>query len=80
MENHGISGTVKWTLDDEGTLYFAPVDGNEGTFANTKGFQREWETYKTSVKQIKSHGTINLAENSSYMFTGCSSLKDKTFK
>lgn len=36
MIAHGISGTISWTLDDEGTLLFEPVNGKEGTFANTK--------------------------------------------
>lgn len=74
MIAQGVSGTVTWTLDDEGTLYFVPVNGKEGTFADTKGFQREWKFYNIFIKQIKSHGTINLAKNSCYMFSGCSSL------
>lgn len=36
MSIQGISGTVKWKLDDEGTLFFEPVNGKEGTFADTK--------------------------------------------
>ena len=42
MEAKGISGTVKWTLDEKGTLFFEPVSEDEGTFADTEDFEREW--------------------------------------
>ena len=71
----GISGTIKWTLEDDGTLYFVPVDGKEGTFADTQRGSREWEPYNKSIKQIKSHGLIHLAKDSSFMFHGCSLLE-----
>lgn len=78
MSIQGISGTVKWTLDDKGTLLFEPVNGKEGTFADTKKWStREWTCYGGSIKQIKSRGKINFAENSSCMFDNCFSLKTK---
>ena len=72
----GISGTIKWTLDEEGTLFFEPVNGEEGTFADTQNYSREWEPYNKSIKQIKSNGKINLANDSNYMFYHCSSLSN----
>ena len=72
----GVSGTIKWTLEDDGTLYFVPVDGKEGTFADTQRGSREWEPYNKSIKQIKSKGLIHLAKDSSFMFHGCSLLEN----
>ena len=37
MIDQGISGTVQWILEDNGTLYFTPVFGNDGTFALSDG-------------------------------------------
>ena len=68
MLAQGISGTIKWTLEDDGTLYFVPVNGKEGTFADTEDCASEWSEYNNVVKRIKSHGIIHLAKNSSYMF------------
>lgn len=62
MLAQGISGTIKWTLDSKGILFFEPVNGKEGTFAATQDFKRDWEHYSGSIKQIKSSGTINLAK------------------
>lgn len=36
-----ISGTIKWTLDDDGTLFFTPVDGKEGTFAESADYNKD---------------------------------------
>ena len=84
--HEGVSGSVKWSLDDEGVLFFEPVSGNEGTFANSRGYLiapdfstshnsgYDWNNYYQSIKQIKSRGIINLAEDSNFMFQGCSGL------
>ena len=83
MLAQGISGTVQWTLDDDGTLYFTPVDGKEGTFDDSIGYigcgaeeynGYDWNKYCKKIKRIKSYGLIHLAENSSCMFFGCSCL------
>ena len=85
MIAQGVSGTVTWTLDDEGTLCFIPVDGKEGTFADSIGYigcelehynGYDWNQHYKKIKRIKSHGLIHLAENSSCMFFGCSYLTD----
>ena len=79
----GVSGTIKWTIDDKGVLFFEPVSGDEGTFADSQwvglgdpdnGY--EWSEERAGVTQIKSRGKINLAKNSSYMFETFSSLKN----
>ena len=80
MASQGISGTIKWKLDDEGTLFFEPINGKEGTFAestcsyhgNWQGY--EWNQFGKDIKQIKSTSKINLAKDSSYMFYNCSAL------
>lgn len=75
MIAHGISGTIKWTLDEEGTLFFEPVSGDEGTFADYCRESYDWKIlYFNQIKRIKSRGKINLAKNSSAMFQCCSSL------
>ena len=45
MLAHGISGTVKWMLDKKGILFFEPVNGDEGTFADAEDFEQEWGSY-----------------------------------
>lgn len=72
----GISETIKWTLDEDGTLSFEPTNGTEGTFEDAQKSGYEWEKYNKSIKQIKSNGKINLASDSADMFYGCSSLTD----
>ena len=74
MLAQGTSGTIKWTLDEEGTLFFEPVNGEEGTFAeSTSNYHGNWQGYEWNkfgkhIKEIKSIGNVNLAKNSSYMF------------
>lgn len=48
MEAQGISGTIKWVLDDKGTLFFEPVNGKEGTFEESKvlEFSDDWKGYE----------------------------------
>lgn len=81
MIAQGISGTIKWMLDDEGTLFFEPINGKEGTFGKSKGYSNyrdsqgyEWNDYGKDIKKICSCGKINLPENVTAMFSGCSSL------
>ena len=74
MIAQGISGTVSWTLDDEGTLFFKPVNGDEGTFVDTKNASREWKPYSKFINQIKTCERLSLAKDSSFMFDCCSSL------
>lgn len=84
MSAQGISGTVKWTLDNEETLFFEPVNGKEGTFADSTGgyFKErywcgyEWNKFGKYIKEIRSIGNINLAKNSSYMFYNCTALSN----
>lgn len=65
MSIQGISGTIKWSLDNKGILLFEPVNGKEGTFADTRNYSRKWQPFRRDIKQIKSKGKINLAKNSS---------------
>lgn len=85
MIDQGISGTIEWTLEDDGILYFTPVFGNDGTFALSDGHGGwhvehnsgyDWNKYYQNIKRIKSDGIIHLAKDSSYMFAGCSYLTD----
>lgn len=78
--HYGRSGSVRWSIDDEGLMLFEPVDGNEGTLANSQYrkseqcFAREWREYRISIKKIKAIGKIYLPENSINMFGGCVKL------
>ena len=84
MLAQGISGTIKWTLENDGTLYFVPVDGKEGTFAESAGdyfngrswYGYRWNKFGKYIKEIKSAGRINLAKDSSYMFYDCVALSN----
>lgn len=70
----GISKSVKWTISDDGVLFFEPKKGNEGTFANSKFGEKEnaypWLQYRTSIVEVKATGTLHMAPYSLYMFWG----------
>lgn len=80
IKQHGISGTVQWSIDDEGLMLFEPVNGNEGTLADSKReksnhcYSREWEKYRFFIKKIEAIGRVYLPENSMGMFSGCAKL------
>ena len=74
----GISGTVEWSVDDEGTLLLEPVDGYKGTLANTKkvrgSYCKDWADYRVLIKTVKAAGKVYLPKNSSYVFCGLTEL------
>ena len=77
--HYGRSGSVRWSIDKNGTMLFRPVDGNEGTLANPKwkngqGYIREWENYRGLIKKVEAIGKIYLPENSNRMFNVCYNL------
>ena len=84
MLAQGISGTIRWTIDRDGVLCFIPVNGKEGTFAdsddnvnlNIHDGGYAWNQYYQHIERIKSKGIIHLAKDSSFMFYGCSFLKN----
>lgn len=78
---HGISGTVKWSIDNEGLMLFEPIDDSEGMLNEPEGvvgdkLERGWNCYCEIVKRIKAVGKIYLPIDSSFMFCDCSSLID----
>lgn len=72
----GVSGTVKWSIDCTGLMFFAPLNGNKGTLAGTYKFWREWGEYAQFIEKIRTEGTIYLHKNSSWLFSGCFNLID----
>lgn len=74
MLAQGTSKSVKWTISDDGVLFFEPKKGNEGTFANSKFGEKEnsypWLQYRTSIVEVKAAGTLHMAPYSLYMFYG----------
>ncbi len=74
----GISGTVEWSVDDDGTLLLEPVNGNKGTLAEPRAgeyhFIRDWVDYRVLIKKVKGAGKVCLPKNSSYIFCGLSEL------
>ena len=63
IESQGTEGTVRWILYENGTLYFEPVDGIEGTMSGDRYGNHSWHTNKNAVKRIKSSGKINVGIN-----------------
>lgn len=83
-----ISGSVKWSIDDEGLMLFEPVNGVKGTLANTKKdysgiLARDWYNfsyqYIVSVKRIEATGKVYFPKKSTSMFFGFSSLTSIDF-
>ena len=74
----GISGTVEWSVDDDGTLLLEPVDGYKGTLADTKkvrdSYCKDWVNYRVLIKKVKGAGKVCLPKNSSLVFGGLSEL------
>ena len=78
--HYGCSGSVRWSIDKDGTMLFRPVDGDEGTLDDSQyrkrlcGYIREWEKYRDLIKKVEAIGKIYLPENSNRMFASCHNL------
>ena len=76
---HGISGSVKWGIDD-GLMLFEPVSGNEGLLdGDSLKFEMRLGKYEHLVKRIKARETVYLPEDSSGLFQGYRNLVDVDF-
>lgn len=65
---HGISGSVKWSIDD-GLMLFEPVSGNEGLLdGDSLKFEMRLGKYEHLVKRIKAREAVYLPEDSSGLF------------
>ena len=64
----GVSGTVKWSVDDDGLLLFEPIDGEEGMLNDVLHNDERWSSYSEFIKKIEATGKIYLPKNSSYIF------------
>ena len=73
----GTTGSVSWSIDDNGTLLIKPTYGYSGrcgknTDANPVGNSSyAWTPYNNSVNRIQVQGTVILPANSSGLFKGC---------
>ena len=74
----GVSGTVKWSVDDDGLLLFEPVNGDEGTFEDTGEkkfiFSHEEIADFPPIEKIEAIGKIYFPEDSSYAFYNLTKL------
>lgn len=77
--HYGRSGSVRWTIDKNGTMLFRPVSGDEGTLASSKWrkgkYCREWEEHRNLIKRVEAIGEIRFPENSNRMFDECYNLE-----
>lgn len=77
--HYGRSGSVRWTIDKDGTMLFRPVSGDEGTLAGSKWRKgkdcREWEEHRSLIKRVEAIGTIRFPEDSNRMFDECYNLE-----
>lgn len=77
---HGISGSVKWSIDDDGLMLFEPVSGNEGLLdGDSLKFEMRLGKYEHLVKRIKARETVYLPEDSNGLFQGYANLVDVDF-
>lgn len=74
IEYQGVSGSVKWALNEEGVMLFEPVKGNKGTLACKRDSIHNWFAHWASIKKVEAVGKIYLPKDSSFMFSGCYSL------
>lgn len=66
---HDISGSVKWSIDDDGLMLFEPVSGNEGLLdGDSLKFEMRLGKYEHLVKRIKAREAVYLPEDSSGLF------------
>ena len=74
---HGTSGTVTWTLYEDGELHFAPADGVSGTLGSY-GRRNEipWDPYRGEITSITSEGEIIIGKDLTSFFSDCTALTD----
>ena len=71
-------GTCRWGIDSAGTLWIEPADGSdtgvgEGADITSYG-SAPWFSRRASITSVRTKGTIRLPQNSSYMFSFCTSI------
>lgn len=74
----GTSGTVQWTIDEEGTMVFSPVSGTAGTLAATpnEAGDSPFIEYRDQIRKIRFEGTIKSPSRIRNLFKGLDRLEE----
>ncbi|MBQ4012113.1 MAG: BspA family leucine-rich repeat surface protein, partial [Erysipelotrichales bacterium] len=74
----GTSGTVQWTIDEEGTMVFSPVSGTAGTLAATpnEAGDSPFIDYCDQIRKIRFEGTVKAPRCIRNLFKGLDRLEE----
>ena len=74
----GTSGTVQWTIDEEGTMVFSPVSGTAGTLAATpnEAGDSPFIEYRDQIRKIRFEGIVKAPSRIRNLFKGLDRLEE----
>ena len=75
-----VAGTVKWTVDQDGTLWLVPLEGTRGNLevTNTGWHRAPWDGVRKKIRtlMIPEGNTIVWPADSTHLFHGCVNLEN----
>ena len=80
IDSTGVVGTVRWSLYEDGTLVFEPVDGDDGILkiegASEYSANIPWRSFSSYIKSIESTGNIHVVGSVANLFMNEYNLED----